>query len=124
MAPDVATQREQGNAPPRRDNSAYKGRPIRTKNYLHPPSRHRMKRSHVPDDRERQRRVYVYEQRRHFVAVVENEAVPPRDDCARQRAVREAVACDEERRVAREQRDGNEVEDGAVVAEVEKEVVP
>ena len=66
----------------------------------------------------------MYEQRRHFVGVVEDEAVAPGNDCARKRTMRETVTCYEECSVAGEEPNVDEVEDGAVVAEVEEEVVP
>lgn len=87
-----------------------------------PPSRRG--RPHIPDDRERQGRIYVYEQRRHLVRVVEDEAVSPGDDGAREGAVREAVARHKERGVAWEEPYVDKVEDRAVVAEVKEEVVP
>ena len=64
------------------------------------------------------------EQRRDFVEVVEDEAVAPCYDRAGKGALGEAVARDEERGVAREEPDVDEVENGAGVAEVEEEVVP
>ena len=66
----------------------------------------------------------MYEQRRHFVRVVEDEAVAPRDDRTGERPMRETVACDKERSIVRKEPDVDEVEDGAVVAEIEEEVVP
>lgn len=63
-------------------------------------------------------------QRCDFIRVMEDEAVTPGNDRAREGAVREAVARYKERRVRGEQPDVDEVEDGAVVAEVEEEVVP
>lgn len=66
----------------------------------------------------------MYEQRRHLVLVVEDEAVAPGDHRTRERPVREAVARDEQRRASGEEPDVYEVEDRHVVAQIEQEVVP
>jgi hypothetical protein len=66
----------------------------------------------------------VHEQRSDLVLVVENEAVAPGDDCARERTVRETVACDEQRGASWEDPDVYEVEKGDVVAEVEEKIMP
>lgn len=79
---------------------------------------------HSPYNRKRERGIYMNKQRGDFIRVMEYEAVAPGNDGAREGAVREAVARNEQRGVRGEQPDVDEVEDGAIVAEVEKEVVP
>lgn len=64
------------------------------------------------------------EQGGHFIEVMEHQAVPPRDDCARKGSMRETVACHEQCRVGRKEPDVNEIEDCRVIAEVEEEVMP
>ena len=64
------------------------------------------------------------EQRRDLIHVVEDEAVSPRNHCTRKRSVREAITCEEHGGARWKDPDVYEIEDVAVVAEVEEEIVP
>ena len=64
------------------------------------------------------------EERGDFVRVVEDETVAPRDDGAGERSMRKTVTCDEQGRTRRKDPDIDKVEDCAVVAEVEEEIMP
>lgn len=77
-----------------------------------------------PYHSERERGIDMNEQRCHFIGVMKHEAVSPRYDCTRKGAMREAVACHEQRRIRRKEPDVNEVEDCNVIAEVEEKVMP
>ena len=55
---------------------------------------------------------------------MEDETVAPGDHRARERPVREAVACDEQRRAPGEEPEVHEVEDRHVVTQVEQEIMP
>ena len=77
-----------------------------------------------PYHSERERGIDMNEQRCHFIGVMKHEAVSPRYDCTRKGAMREAVACHEQRRIRRKEPDVNEVEDCNVVAEVEEKIMP
>ena len=64
------------------------------------------------------------EKRRDFIGVMKNQAIPPSYDSARQGAMTQAVACDPERRAGGRDPYKDEIENGGIVAEIEKEVMP
>ena len=54
-------------------------------------------RQDAPDHCECKRGIYVYEQAYHFVRIMKDKAVPPRDDGTRNGAMAKTVTCNEER---------------------------
>lgn len=66
----------------------------------------------------------MYEQRRNLILIMEHQTIPPSNHCARQGPMRQTIASNKECRTRRKEPDIDEVEDGHIVAQIEKEVVP
>jgi hypothetical protein len=66
----------------------------------------------------------VYEEARNLIRIMENQTIPPSNDRARQRAMREAIASNEECGRGRKEPDVHKVQNGSIVAEVKHEVMP
>ena len=66
----------------------------------------------------------MYKQRGNFVEVVKHKTITPSNDRASQGAMRQTVTGDPHSRICGSDPKIDQVEDSAVVAEVEEEVVP
>ena len=81
-------------------------------------------REHIPNDSKHQRRVHVDEQRRHFVRIMEDKTIPPSNDGTSQRSMGHTITRNPKCRARRGKPDVDKVENGGIIAKVEKEIVP